>query len=467
MTNANTGCSPLSRKRRGKLITAALVALACSAAGFVQQAAAANVKVAYALDYMFSKPELITKWYGNIKKEFEAAHPGDTLELVPIPGGYEDFMTKLSLLYNSPKTAPDIIHVMSVSIGQFADGGLLLPLDDKAKAASWWQDFPQPVQNEGSVDGTHYGVVVGINTYQLLFSRPLMEKAGLSADWTPKNWDDILTAARAIKKAVPDSWPIWLITGTAQGPASLGNGPGLLLTASSEPKIYDQKTKKWVVDSKGIREVLDFYKKAAADDLLAPSSQIMNPNATNNSATILPQGKTGIVFAGNWIPIDWNPQVCTPCWGEKEQETIGSTAVPTSNGQAPHTAATMDTQAAAIYKDTPNPDLAWAAVNIMTEKQQQLDLSAWGPAIPPTPSLSKDPVYLGYSLPRFQTSFADLTATATSMPSSPELPVWAYAFQMATQTMVLKPDTSIDDAVNAMRKYVVDQLGEDKVETLP
>jgi multiple sugar transport system substrate-binding protein len=323
------------------------------------------------------------------------------------------------------------------------------------------------VQNEGTVDGTHYGVAVGINTYALLFDRTLMQKAGLSQDWNPKNWNEILEAARAIKKVSPDSWPIFLITGTAQGASSVTNGPALLLAASSEPTIYDAKTHKWVVDSKGIREVLDFYKRASADGLLAPSSQIMDPNATNNSATVLTNRKTGIVFAGNWIPIDWNKAVCAPCWPTEQQKTIGFARVPMSHGQTPSTAATLDSQTLSIYKNTARPDLAWSAVDIMLQKQNQLDLSTWGPAIPPTPALAKDPVYLNLSQPQFQTSFAELTSNAMSMPSRPEFPVWAYAIQKATEAMVLHPETSIDDGVKVMRKLMVDQVGADNVESLP
>src|SRR5581483_11317819 len=119
----------------------------------------------------------------------------------------------------------------------------------------WWKSFPAPVQAVGNADGKQYGVSVGLNTYALLYDRTVFKKASLPSDWTPKNWNDILEAGRAIKKSQPDSWPIWLVTGTAQGSSAIANGPGLMVTASSDPTIYDEKTKKWIVDSKGIREV--------------------------------------------------------------------------------------------------------------------------------------------------------------------------------------------------------------------
>ena len=57
-----------------------------------------TVKVAYSADYLMSSPDLAKKWFGEIKENFEKANPGIKIELVPIQGGYDDFLTKLSLM---------------------------------------------------------------------------------------------------------------------------------------------------------------------------------------------------------------------------------------------------------------------------------------------------------------------------------------------------------------------------------
>ena len=51
-------------------------------------AAGDTIKVAYSLDYFMSSPALAKKWFAEIKQQFEAAHPGDTLQPVPIPGSF-------------------------------------------------------------------------------------------------------------------------------------------------------------------------------------------------------------------------------------------------------------------------------------------------------------------------------------------------------------------------------------------
>lgn len=449
-----------------KYAVATLVATAGFSAAYVDAANAATVKVAFSLNWTFADPKLAQQWFGNIKTEFEAKHPGDTMELIPVPGTYDDYITKLSLLYNSPDTKPDIVQYFDINVGQFAGSELIAPLDDKVADTAWWKDTPDAVKDSGKYDGKVYSVAQGINTYSILFDRTLTEKAGLPKDWKPKNWKDILDAARAIKKTSPDASPLYVITGTAQGTFGVVAGPGLLLSASSTPTIYDTATKKWVVDSKGIREVLNFYKTAASEDLLAPTSQIMDPNGATHPAQALHDHKFGITFAGDWIPVFWSKDVCAPCWEDKE-ETIGFSAIPTSEGQAPGIGASFNGVVLSMSKDPSNADLAWSAIDIMQAKENLLKIAAWVPVVPATTSLKTDPAYLSLTRAPFQEAFADLSSTSRSMPSEAEFPIWGNAFQQATQAMVLKPETSIDDGVKILRSAMATQVGEENLETLP
>ncbi|WP_431324744.1 extracellular solute-binding protein [Rhizobium sp. YTU87027] len=454
-----------NRAFRNYALAGLLAATALSIAS-VNSAQAANVKVAFSLNWTFADPKLAQKWFAGVKTQFEAKHPGDTMELIPIPGTYDDFITKLSLLYNSPDTKPDIVQYFDINVGQFAGSDHLAPLDEKVADASWWKDTPDAVKDSGKYEGQVYSVAQGINTYGILFDRTLTEKAGLPKDWNPKNWNEILDAARAIKKTSPDASPLYVITGTAQGTFGVVAGPGLLLSASSTPTIYDTATKKWVVDSKGIREVLNFYKTAAAEDLLAPTSQIMDPNGATHPAEALHSHKFGITFTGNWIPVFWGKDICAPCWDDKE-ETIGFAQVPTSQGQAPGTGASFNGVVLSMSKDPSNADLAWSAIDIMQGRQNLLDIAAWVAVAPPTASLKTDPSYISLSRAPFQEVFANLGATSRSMPSQAEFPIWGNAFQQATQAMVLKPDTTIDDGVKILQSYMATQVGEENLETLP
>lgn len=475
--NATAQSSHLATPRRSVILKSleralrsvalpAMLALTGIAMASVESAQAATVKVAYSLNWTFADPKLAQKWFGNVKTEFEKTHPGDTMELIPVPGSYDDFITKLSLLYNSPDTKPDVVQYFDINVGQFAGSDLLSPLDDQVADALWWKDTPAPVQASGKYDGKIYSVAQGINTYGILFDRTLTEKAGLPNDWKPKSWGDILDGARAIKKTSPDSSPLYVITGTAQGTFGVVAGPGLLLSASSNPTIYNPETNKWVVDSKGIREVLNFYKTAASENLLAPTSQIMDPNGTTHPAQALHDHKFGITLTGNWIPLFWGKDICAPCWDDKEG-TIGFSEIPTAEGQEPGIGASFNGVVLSMSKNPSDPKLAWSAIEIMQAKKNLLDIAAWVAVVPATASLKTDTSYLSLTREPFQKAFAELSATSRSMPSQPEFPIWGNAFQQATQAMVLKPETTIDEGVNILRSYMATQVGEENLETLP
>ena len=456
-------------KTRRAAVAAAVGTAACLAAtmlsGSPAMAAGDTIKVAFSLDYFMSSPALANKWFGEIKQQFEAAHPGDTLKPIPIPGSFDDFNTKISLMFNSPSTAPDVIQIAAQTAGEWAGSGLLAPLGAQLKTQSWWAAYPDAVKQEAKIDGKVYAISEGVNTFGLLYDRSLLTKAGLPQDWRPKTWNEILDAARAVKKAVPTVSPIWLMTGTAQGSEGVLMGSGLLLAASSTPTMYDKATDKWVVDSKGLREVLGFYRDASADHLLAPASQILDANAPNNGAQHIAAHELGISFAGNYWPQMWNPTICTPCWTDPTN-AVGLTPLPTSQGQAPGVGGSFGGWSLSIYSKTPHPDLAWSLIDIMQRKPNMLELDNYGGLVPPVPAYSTDVVYTGFAKEPFQQGFAKLLPTEQSMPATQEFTVWSFALAQATETLVLKPATPIDAVLETMKSYVAGQLGDDRVETL-
>src|ERR1700712_5238552 len=69
------------------------------------------VTLAYGSEYVFDTTDFATKWYNDVKADFEKKYPEAEVKLVPIPGGYTDIINKLSLLYRSAKTAPDVAQL--------------------------------------------------------------------------------------------------------------------------------------------------------------------------------------------------------------------------------------------------------------------------------------------------------------------------------------------------------------------
>jgi multiple sugar transport system substrate-binding protein len=445
-------------------LCAGVAATAAVLAGGATAHAQTVIRVAYSADYFMNTPALALQWFTTIKQGVEKQFPGVTVKLEPIHGGFDDFITKLSLMYGNAATSPDIAQVPGQEVAQWQASGLLAPMDKYLSSSSWWSQFVPAIQKEGDIGGKTYYVSQGDNTNALLYDKTIFAKAGLPADWKPKTWEDILQAARAVKKADPNVWPIWLLTGTAQGSEGVVLGSGNLLVSSNTPYAFDNGSKKWVVDSKGLREVINFYKTASAEGLLAPSSEILDPNGPGIVAPFLPKHRIGITFGGNYVPQIWNKIICSPCWPDGATE-IGFAPIPTSTGQAPGVGSTLSSWGLVLNATSKEPDVTWKVIDFMMGKENVLNVDNDGGLVPPISAYNTEPLYVNFA-PATQTKFADLTNNSTGFPSAAEFKVWAFALAQATETMVLHPNTSVDTAVEGMKSYVTNQLDADQTEVL-
>src|ERR1700730_8123591 len=108
----------MSRQRRSRARLGALAALAGAATLLAACSSAGNnsptshgktvLKVAYGSQFVFLTPQLAIRWWGTIAREFEKTHPNVTVQFTPIPGSYLDIVNKMSLLFRTPATAPDV-----------------------------------------------------------------------------------------------------------------------------------------------------------------------------------------------------------------------------------------------------------------------------------------------------------------------------------------------------------------------
>ena len=174
------------------LATALLAASILPASGLAADKTV--VTVAYSPTFVFDTNDLAAKWWNSIKDQFEKQYPNAEVKLVPIEGGYDDIVNKLSLLYRSPATTPDVVQIPTPVIAEWVASGYLLPLDSYVAKTDWWQDFPQVIKDEDTFNGKVYAVSSGENDSMLYYNKDMFKKAGLPVPWNPQNWDDILTA---------------------------------------------------------------------------------------------------------------------------------------------------------------------------------------------------------------------------------------------------------------------------------
>jgi multiple sugar transport system substrate-binding protein len=412
------------------------------------------IKVAYGSTYVFDTASLTNKWWNQVAKQFEAANPGIKVQLVPIPGSYNDIVNKLSLLYRSPSTAPDVAEIPTGQIGLWQSSGYLRQLDSFLPSTSWWNKFPAVVQSEGQFGGHTYAVDQGENDSAMLYNKQMFQKAGLPVPWKPKNWSDIVSAAQKLKSALPGVIPLWLNAGSGSGANGLLQGINNFIVGSSTPKIQDGK--KWVVDSSGIRASLNFMKSVYSGGLGASETALFSPNAVTTPLTLFAHGKLAMAVGSNYFTGNWTKFIGAPYWAQAAQ-TMGVAPIPTESGGG--IASTLGGWDYAISAHSGNPDAAFKFISVMENQQNSIDAANWAGWVTPNKDYWNAPAFTKFA--PYQSLFAQILGHATLTPSSSDYSVWVQGMGNATGSLVQNPNTSVGTAVNTLSSYVSNQLNGD------
>lgn len=445
----------------------ALVTGAAVCSGITSSAYASSkitISVAYAANTTFDTTPLGYTWWTTVKKEYEQKYPNVTVKLVPVDGGEPDFLTKLALLYHTASTAPTIAQFPSTEIALYASTDYLMPLNKFLSGSSWFAQYPTVIKNEGNIGGKIYAVSAGENNNGIYYDKAILQKAGIALPWQPKNWQDIITAAQAIKKAEPNVIPLWLNAGTAAGPNGAGYGILNLLAGSSTPTIQT-KSGKMVVSSPGLLEALDFYHTVFADGLGAPTSQLFSPNnAPNIPSTDFAKGTLGIAVSANFIGGNWTKQVSFPYWPQAST-AMGVAGLPTASGNG--YASTLSGWDYGISSDATSAQ-ATAAFNFLNIAQDQTNLinaANWAGWVPPVKSDWTVPLYTNFAAP-FNEEFGKLLPYSSELPSSSGYSVWVQGIEQASGAIAEKPSTTGAEAEAQMKSFVTNDLGPSAVTTL-
>ncbi|WP_328978290.1 extracellular solute-binding protein [Streptomyces canus] len=381
-------------------------------------------------------------YLADIKKQFEKANPGKKVELVPIKAPDSEYYTKLQQMLRSAKTAPDLVYEDTFLINSDITSGYLKPLD--AYLAKWpdWNRFIDTAKAAAKAeDGKTYGVPDGTDTRGLWYDKGVFAKAGLPADWQPKTWDEVLDAARTIRRRVPDVTPLNVYTGKPAGEAAAMQGFEMLLYGT-EDRLYDDSAKKWVAGSQGFADALSFVETVYREKLGPDVSTALDPNIqTIVRGDLLPKGKLGINLDGSWLPQDWLPGSGHewPEWSSK----LGLAYMPTQHGQAPGKVSMSGGWTWAVPAKAANPDLAFDFIRTMQTKANAQKWYVANSGISVREDVAADPAY-AKAQPGIK-FFTDLVASTHYRPAYPAYPKVSTAIQEAMEG-VTTGDTSVEEA---------------------
>ncbi|MFG2192762.1 ABC transporter substrate-binding protein [Streptomyces sp. NPDC048639] len=427
-------------------LSAVLAASALTACGGGSGSDPDTVKVAYNRS-TDNKIRFKDNLLASVKKQFEKANPGKKVELVPIQAPDNDYATKVQQMMRSPKTAPDLVYEDTFRINSDIKAGYLRPLDDYLGSWATWDRFVDTAKTAAKAeDGKTYGVPDGTDTRGLWFNKDIFAKAGLSENWQPKNWAEILDAARTIKKKVPGVVPLNVYTGKAPGEVAAMQGFEMLLYGTGEDPLYDPKAKKWVTGGQGFEDSLEFVRTVYAEKLGPDPSDALDPNINTHVATeLLPEGKLAINLDGSWIGQQWLKSGGKP-WPEWP-DVLRQAPMPTQKGQAPGKVSMSGGWTWAIPAKSDNPDLAWKFVEQLQTKENAVEWDVVNAQIAVREDVAADPEYKK-SMPGIE-FFTGLVEHTHYRPALPVYPQVSSAIGEAMESVT----TGDASAAKAARSY--------------
>ncbi len=417
----------------------ALVATACGGSGG-GSGGGSTIKVAY---QQFGEGKVMANFLAGVKKTFEKANPGKKVQLLPIVASENDYYTKLALMLRSPRTTPDLVYEDTFLINSDIKAGYLLPLDTYLKKWPAWSQFADTAKGAAKAsDGKTYGVPDGTDTRGLWYNKKIFAKAGLPTTWQPKTWDDLLTAARAIKQKVPGVTPMNVYAGTGVGEAATMQGFEMLLYGTGDT-LYDADSKKWVVGSQGFTDALTFLQKLKDEKLMPSSKDALEPTWSNTvPQKLLPEGKLAIALDGSWVSNNWLDSGAAPWKGW--DKTMATTAMPTENGDGNGRVSLSGGWTWAIPKNSDNDKAAWDLIKMLGSKDRELEWAIKNVQIPVRKDVASDPSYAKAN--PTNKFFASLVPITDYRPAYSVYPRISKEIQSATESIVTGSSTPTDAA---------------------
>ncbi|MBO0984230.1 extracellular solute-binding protein [Rathayibacter sp. SD072] len=415
-----------------------------------------SIKVAYQTTATFAQMQTLME---TAKEQYEAAHEGVTIELVPIQGEGPDYYTKLALMNKSAATAPDVQYEDTFKIQSDAAAGYLLPLDDRLAEWEDWSQFADGAKQAGlGPDGKTYGVSLGTDTRGLWYNTELFEQAGIATPWAPATWQDVIDTAATIKAELPDVIPLNVYSGKAAGEAASMQGLEMLLYGT-EDTLYDADSKKWITGSQGFRDSLSFIGDVYQDGLGPTPQQALDPNIfTNVTAEWLPSSTLAIALDGSWQSGAWIEGGSSP-WPEWDS-TLALAPMPTQFGDAPGATSMSGGWTLAIGANTKAPDLAFDFLTTALNKDNSQSYAISNSQIAVRADVAEDPEYVAAN-PSFE-FFSSLVPNTHFRPATEDYGQISNAITVAMES-VMTGQQSVDEAAAAYDEAVKGIVGADGV----
>jgi multiple sugar transport system substrate-binding protein len=174
------------------IMMTSLLSLGCERA---EQADEKRIRVA--LPQWFS-PSEDSPWLRKAWQTIGEENPEWTFDLEIVPGKTEQVLQKLMVVHASGQ-GPDLACVRLESMPTLVEQGILKPLGNLLPAGVW-KDLIPALAPSVEWKGTRYILPYDIGVRVILYRSDLFDEAGLSAPSSTWTWDDLVKAARALRR---------------------------------------------------------------------------------------------------------------------------------------------------------------------------------------------------------------------------------------------------------------------------
>ncbi len=439
------------------LIIVAIIAVAAAAYFYTkaQQAPPAQAEktkiVIWYPDELGIKPKYVDKAAQELRKKY----PDIEVEVKRFKMPPGQFFDKLVLALASGE-GPDVIHVPGDRIPQLASAGFIVPLDDYVNNWPDWNNFFESVREATKYKGHVYSVPMALDTRFMFYRKDHFRAAGLPVPWSPKNWDDIVAAAKTLKSKGVTEYPLVIYAGR-QGKGATSDTGFMMLLCGAGGKIYDPEEGKWIVKSQAILDVLRFYKRIYVDEKLVDPQILTTPKPWTAMRNRFIEGGISILVEGAWVPGGWIKSKGK----EYVYKVMGYTPMPGERGG--YAAVGGLGMVWAVTSQSKHPEIAFEFIKIISK----LDYNVHFNLEDPHPSPRKDAVnHPDYQANKYLVDATKTLQWACFLPNDPDWGKVKEAINTMTEWVVTgekSPEQAMNDFADLM-KYIV---GPDKIKTLP
>lgn len=414
------------------------------------------LRIAYQKTSSFTAMDDLMK---TVKAEYEKEYPDRKVELVPIEAEQDQYFTKLALMNGSADTAPDVIYEDTFQIRSDAAAGYLLPIDEYLADWDGWALYDDGAKQAGvGDDGDTYGVSLGTDTRGIYFNKDLFEAAGLPADWQPTSWEDILEAARAIKKSSPDVTPLNIYASKTLGEATSMQGFEMLMYGTGD-ELMDSSSNKWVTESAGFLDALGFYETAFEEGLAPEPADALDPGwGAKVQYELIPQGELAIAIDGSWLTSGWIAG--DNAWPEWE-ETMGLAAMPTQDGGGDGFTSMSGGWTLAVGANASDPEAAFDFIAQALTPENALTYHQEAGQIAVRSDVAASQEYLDYN-PSFE-FFSSLVEYTHFRPATPDYSQISSNIPVATESVITGQSVA-KDAQKAYDEALIGIVGEENTQ---